>query len=32
MFEIVNLATDEAKRQANLGNHGFDFIGCEVVF
>lgn len=23
---------DETKRQANIQNHGFDFIGCEVVF
>lgn len=23
---------DEAKRQANIKNHGFDFLGCEVVF
>jgi len=23
---------DEVKRQANIGNHGFDFLGCESVF
>jgi uncharacterized DUF497 family protein len=23
---------DEGKRQANIKNHGFDFLGCEVVF
>jgi uncharacterized DUF497 family protein len=23
---------DETKRQANIRNHGFDFVGCEVVF
>lgn len=23
---------DEAKREANIRNHGFDFVGCEVVF
>jgi uncharacterized DUF497 family protein len=23
---------DEAKRQANLLKHGFDFVGSEVVF
>jgi uncharacterized DUF497 family protein len=23
---------DESKRDANIKNHGFDFVGCEVVF
>lgn len=23
---------DETKRQANIKKHGFDFVGCEVVF
>lgn len=23
---------DEAKRRLNIRKHGFDFIGCEVVF
>jgi uncharacterized DUF497 family protein len=23
---------DEAKRLPNIKNHGFDFLGCEVVF
>lgn len=23
---------DEAKRQANINKHHFDFIGCEVIF
>jgi len=23
---------DEAKRQANLRNHGLDFVGCDAVF
>ena len=23
---------DEAKREANIANHGIDFVGCEVVF
>ena len=23
---------DDAKRQANLKKHGFDFVGCEAVF
>lgn len=23
---------DESKRQANIGKHGFDFVGCEAVF
>ena len=23
---------NEVKRQANIGNHGFDFMGCTVVF
>jgi hypothetical protein len=23
---------DETKRQANLRNHGLDFVGCEAVF
>lgn len=23
---------DDVKRQANIGNHGFDFLGCEAVF
>lgn len=26
------ISYDEAKRQANIRNHGFDFIGCEAVF
>ena len=32
---ITNLPVitcDETKRKANIGNHGFDFIGSESVF
>jgi uncharacterized DUF497 family protein len=23
---------DDAKRQENINKHGFDFVGCDVVF
>jgi uncharacterized DUF497 family protein len=29
---MVRFGWDEAKRKANIRNHGFDFIGAERVF
>lgn len=32
IYTLPMVTYDEAKRQANLKNHGFDFIGSDVVF
>ena len=31
-YNLLVITWDESKRQANLRQHGLDFVGCEVVF
>ena len=32
IYNLPVITYDESKRKANIGNHGFDFIGSESVF
>lgn len=32
IYNLPMISYDEGKRQANISRHGFDFVGCDVVF